>query len=339
VPVNACAFIDATVHVVTSPFGLHEVGSSAPAGTGRVGQLKTASGGTGFSVVGSTAYVANGVLGLAVVDLSDPKAPYITQAIRMPLDAGVVDVAVDGRYAYVLANSSAWHQSTIYVIDLSLPTMPIIGSGALGARASKICVADSRVHVLAQWYGGDYYIVDVANPNIPMVVGLVELLNPLDIVVHGSFVYIADGGALKVVDVSDPESPAIVEGVDIHASAVALRGSHLYTLSGSKLQVVDVSNPTSPTLLGSADVRARCITVFGTHAYVGGDPSWYPTSPPTEMVILDVGDPQSPQIVGAVDLGPLQVRCITASKWFVYVSGFMEDPGHGLLDVLAAQCE
>jgi hypothetical protein len=112
------------LHVVdvTNPMQPIEVGSLALAGTPRAVSL----GGTGlggFALTGSYAVVACGDGGVAVVDVSDPAAPFLAGAT--PDDqprAG--SVTVRGHYAYVAAGEEAVYGG-LHVVELADPTDPV----------------------------------------------------------------------------------------------------------------------------------------------------------------------------------------------------------------------
>ena len=101
------------------------------------------------------------------------------------------------------------------------------------------------------------------------------VLDSAGVAVSGITVYVADGpsGGLRVVDVSDPNSPTEVGSYDTPgwANDVAVAGTIVYVADwNSGLRVVDVSNPTSPTEVGSYDTpgNAQGVAVAGTTAYI-----------------------------------------------------------------------
>ena len=87
--------------------------------------------------------------------------------------------------------------------------------------------------------------------------------------------YVADGSSdLQVIDVSDPQNPAIVgwyENSRGSAMGVAVIGQTAYVAySDDGLHVIDVSDPKNPFNLGNVDTPgyASDVVVIGQTAYV-----------------------------------------------------------------------
>ena len=84
-------------------------------------------------------------------------------------------------------------------------------------------------------------------------------LPPHGVAVSGNYAYVADGFGLQVVDISMPDSPALVGEVATPGAArgVAVAGNYAYVADGSTLlnglglQVIDISLPQSPTLVAA----------------------------------------------------------------------------------------
>jgi hypothetical protein len=117
------------------------------------------------------------------------------------------------------------------------------------------------------------------------------------VAVDGTLAYIADGDSgVRIIDVSDPASPAETGSHDTPGSAygVAVVGSLVYVADdGSGLRIIDVSDPTSPVEIGFCDTpgTAYDVTVVGHHAYVAD--GWS-----ASLRIIDVSNPVSPVEVG-----------------------------------------
>ncbi|MBI5376314.1 MAG: beta-propeller domain-containing protein [Candidatus Schekmanbacteria bacterium] len=129
-----------------------------------------------------------------------------------------------------------------------------------------------------------------------------------DVVVSGSYAYVATSNGLIVFNVSNPSAPTKVGtyGTQDRAISVFVSSNTLYLLgSSSGLMIFDVSDPSSPVLLGSYDTpgSAQGVYVLGTKAYIADGSSG--------LQIIDVSNPSSPLLLGTYDT--------PGSAWGVYV--------------------
>ena len=110
----------------------------------------------GFTVVGSTAYVAAGHSGLFVLDLSDPERPAVHGSITTPGQAK--NVAVSGGRAVV-----ADHMSGIDVIDLTDVTAPVsLGSFYTDGYARDVAMFGTFAYGVDNPSG--FYVLDLEPP-------------------------------------------------------------------------------------------------------------------------------------------------------------------------------
>ena len=118
----------------------------------------------------------------------------------------------------------------------------------------------------------------------------------------GSHAYLAnDNSGLKVVDISNRTSPAIVGSVATpnRAQSVAVTGNYAYVAThfpSSSLEVVDISNPVSPVIVGRVRTPGKffgAVAAAGTQAYVA---VWL-----EGVQVVDISNPASPAIIGSVD--------------------------------------
>ncbi|MCP4342407.1 MAG: hypothetical protein GY799_26900, partial [Desulfobulbaceae bacterium] len=245
------------------------------------------------TVIGDTAYVADGPGGLKVIDVSNPESPVKIGAVDTPGNA--LDVAVIGDTAYVACGGyDEW--SGLQIINVSSPESPlIIGSVDTWGYANSVAVIEDMAYVADS--PGGLKVIDVSNPESPVIIG--DAYTPgsaYDIAVIGDTAYVADGPeGLQVIDVSNPESPVITGVADTpdYAYGVAVIGDTAYVTDESEgLQVIDVSNPESPVIIGTADTpgSAVAVAVIGDTAYVA---DWA-----EGLQVIDVSNPESPVKVG-----------------------------------------
>ncbi len=188
-------------------------------------------------------------------------------------------------------------------VQLLVALGSIVIGGGLGVRSAGADCIDYGDYL--HWVGG------VETP-----------VRALGVAVVGTHAYVTLGSyGLRVIDITNPESPWIVGGVNTPGVAfgVAVSGAYAYVADyGSGLQVIDISSPASPQIVGSVDTPGAAfgVAVSGTHAYVADS---------TGLQVIEVRVPESPEIVGSVAT-PWYALGVTVSGTHAYVA----DYGSGL---------
>ena len=250
-----------------------------------IGSVDSSGHAYGINVIDYIAYLADGELGLKIIDV-DPFSPGYLQIIES------VDTPGDG-----------W-------------------SGDAWRGAHDVTVIENTAFVANYTSGLQIIDVDPSSPDYATIIGAVDTPGlAYSVTVMGNTAYVADGGwGLQVIDVTDPKHPSIITYVDTLSIAydVAIIGDTAYVADyTSGLQIIDV-NPSSPNyhkIIGSVDTpgEARGVTVLGDTAYVADYTSG--------LQIIDV-DPSSPdylKIVGAVDT-PGEAYYVTVTENTAYVA-------------------
>jgi hypothetical protein len=273
-----------------------------------IGSVDTPGIAMGVTVVGSTAYVADGS-SLQVINISSPESPQIIGSVDTPGYAEAVTVV--SNTAYVAVGSSG-----LQVIDISNPASPqIIGSVDTPGYAEAVTVVDSIAYVANSF---SLQVIDISTPASPQIIGSVDTPGVAEgVTIVGNTAYMAGGSSgLQVIDISSPASPQIIGSVDTpgYAYGVTVIDNTAYVSNGySDLQVIDISNSASPQIIGSVDTPgyARGVTVVGDTAYVA---DW-----DSGLQIIDISNPASPQIIGSVDT-PGYARGVTVVGSIAHVA-------------------
>jgi hypothetical protein len=109
-------------------------------------------------VRGNTAFVTDGLAGLAIVDVTDPAAPSLVG--RAAIDGQARGLAVDGDHAYVAAGSAG-----LVVVDVSDRRAPKVkGAARVSGSAIRVDYSGGLAFVAA-W--NDARVYDVSNPAAP----------------------------------------------------------------------------------------------------------------------------------------------------------------------------
>ncbi|MBK8128129.1 MAG: hypothetical protein IPK53_04045 [bacterium] len=117
------------------------------------------------------------------------------------------------------------------------------------------------------------------------------------LVMSGQFAYVIPGGALSVIDVSNPCSPQTTAYVDVNnAEDVAMEGNYLYIACGlDGLRIFDVQDPSTPASIATFDPgRVYDVAVRDHIAYIAASNAG--------LYVLDVSDPHAPFQIGYFDV-------------------------------------
>jgi hypothetical protein len=218
------------------------------------------------------------------------------------------DAAISGSYAYVLEVEIG-----LRVLDVSDPTyMEEVGSCGFNEAS---CVAANGSYVYVGTFGG-LYLVDVADPSSPRVVGFcptASLVHDIEIVYPYAYLAIY-GQGLSILNVSNPAAPVVVGGFNNPGPAlsVAVADSRAYLAEGSGgVWILDVSTPAAPVPVGHffTPNYAKDLCVVDSLAYVlDGEGIG---SPGAGLMIFDVSNPASSVLLGScgsyVDAGDVKV--------------------------------
>jgi hypothetical protein len=256
----------------------------------------------GFRIAGDRAYVADGHAGIAILDVSAPAAPKLISLFATPGQAK--NVSVLGNRAFV-----ANHNSGVDVIDISDPTKPkLLGSTDLDGYARDVVTFPSFAVAVDNPSG--VYVFDargnapfdpvatLQSATAPQQVEAAEIGGARIAVLAGSAPYDPlrtetgkprpRGGAVQLVDVSNPAAPVLTA---THATAatgrrLTVNGSRVYVADGEVgLRVLDISTPSNPVLVSShkTATAARDVAVSGSLVFVA---LAGPTPESGEIVVL-----------------------------------------------------
>jgi len=210
----------------------------------------------GLAPDGDHLYVTVSGLGIVVLDLAaNPGAPVLTGFGSTPGEAS--DVVVQDGVAYVADGTQGLH-----VFDVTNPAAPgTLGQLYTAHNIGYVDVEGNRAYGLDE---DELVIYDVTDPANIQVLSTLALQGPLQgIEVSGGIAYVADPYVgLYVIDVSVPQSPAVVgggiEGTYL-VGGIALdndklyivdqRGFYLMPLQGAATAVDDAPGSAMPTVL------------------------------------------------------------------------------------------
>jgi hypothetical protein len=291
---------------------------SNPADPQRVARLNSplpicgVAGGNGF-----VAY-ANNQEGVHLISDNSPlAAPEIGSYGGFNASSVAMVSPLSGQYALVTHHSSSG--SELIVFDVSDPAAPTsVASVYTGTPygGDDVTVEGDLAYLVVGYAG--LWVVDVANPTSPAILGSLDLdADAIEVVVSGHHAYVAlFYNEIAVVDVSDPATPLAVASISIPAQARSfdISGPYLYVGSADYgLHIFDISDPTTPVSVGTV----------ATPSYAGGvmvvDGIAYVADSDAGLLIVDVTDPTTPVIIGERSVHG-HARDVTVAQDVAYVS-------------------
>ena len=260
------------------------------------------------TVDGTTAYVADGVDGIRVLDVSDP-ADISTLGLFDTTDAQ--SVAVVGTTVYVADGADG-----LRVLDVSDPAS-ITQLGFFDTSDAKSVMVDGTTAYLADGAGG-VRVLDVTVPAAITEAGFFVTTDAQSIIVDGTTAYVADGvDGVRVLDVSNPANISELGSFDTtDAQSVAVIGTTVYVADGADgLRILDVSAPAAISQVGVFDMTdAKSVVLNGTTAYVADGTDG--------LMVLDVSVPGNVNRIASYPTGGIaQSVMLSADDAQAYVAG------------------
>jgi hypothetical protein len=200
--------------------------------------------------------------------------------------------------------------NTLLVVDVGDRQHPKIISNVdapIGSRYAwpGIWVEDSYAYVTTGTSdGSELRVIDVSEPDQPMMVGRAELPGSMSNNVQGVHVignraYVVSQEGLHVIDVREASQPREIGTVRLgDAQNVYVVDNYAYVAAEWEgLQVIDVSDPERPSMVGGVKMPdesgTRDVCVVDNYAYVAAEYSG--------LQVIDVSDPRRPEVVAGVE--------------------------------------
>ncbi len=256
---------------------------------------------------GKLAYVpCRGSNNLAVVDIADPRKPFLRSSFRDPELIDAMGVAVNGKYVYVVSFTN--HKCL--VLDASDPknlkkvfAFTVGGEGATNDRLRKVVYQDGYLY-LTHSSEGRLYIADAHDPARPAIISSIATGDgAFAVFVRGNYAYVGGcfpGRSLKVIDIADKRDPRLLATLADSARfgctcSFQTIGDKLVSIaySSNSLAVFDLSDPARPVEQGFLQSNLlygpNRLSIMGNKAYVINSVN-------DCFVQIDLGSPSHPAI-------------------------------------------
>jgi len=329
-PCRAVTVGGSHAYVADDGFGLHVVDVADGQGPERVAGYQGLGRAGDVAVWGSTAVVAERGRGAHVLNISDPATPSLLG--RYPLTGTVDAVALEGTTLYVGEGYPG--DSGLHVVSIANPGQPVqMGHATEVGEPNHVTLRGDYAYLTTGYEWDGFQIVDVSDPTGPASVGSVVYPGVLagghDVALDGERAYVADQGAVRLMNVADPTAPYTVSvhyrSGPAYVYSVATDGEYVYYTDWSDVGVIDWTDPVSPTEVSGLSSAIG----WGLDIVLGGDAA-YVAAEQYGVFLVDRSDPLNLSIVQ-------QVRTPGEAWQLAWVDGLLYAAlGDGGLAIFAA---
>jgi hypothetical protein len=267
---------------------------------------------------GNYAYIAAGVNGLQIFDVSDPNNPTWLKQVKLGYDAD--DITFGNGYAYVTD-----YQGFLFIVDISEPSLShVVGSVHIWDNHFFTCAIDGNYAYVASYYG--LAVVDISLPNDPTVAGVLDFAGRVkDVASDGTYFYVlfyAETGdtLLQILDITSPTTYEVVKSIETKSqgetlNSVVLSNGYAYVTTGDipdgRLQIFDVLPVEDAALVKTLEVDDGLNSVSVADGYA------YATADGEGLFIFDVDPPETASLAKFVDTGGAKGVDVVGDKAYV----------------------
>jgi len=251
------------------------------------------------TMTGSTAYVAAGLSGMRVIDLSDPIHPNETYWFDTE-NAYANKVITSGNTAYLTNHLDSNYPLRIF--DISDPLHPKKIKDAsydveevFGTAFRSMSFVNDFLYVAAEYAD---IAIDVHDPSNPIITSSQPHENT-NSAAFGNLTVIVNSRDIAIYSIADPATLQLMTMIerDSGGEGVAFLDQNTLVVSyDDRVWVLDVSDPTSPTK------RSEIAIPGGTASEIYiADKTAYIACLGNGILIVDLSNPDQPQVIGQVD--------------------------------------
>lgn len=241
------------------------------------------------------------------------------------------DVQVEGVYAYVAADSG------LLVLDVSNPDQPFqVGLYTTDSPAIRVVVTNGFAYLLTksnEVVGAKCSRLDVHNPALPKKLKEYQASTPADVAVKGSYIYLADGYSLRVLNTNLQQVGSLTTA-NLNTGIIVI-GNYLHLTQTDAfdgempIAICSISSPTSPVISGYTTAESAVTTSVGNLLYSS-------TRYTTTLDATDVSNPLAPIPKASyfnIFYGHSSAAGIEASGGLLYYFLHDKDVPHSFLEV------
>lgn len=283
-----------------------------------IGNLKTGGSAFGFDkhwyIWESTVYIADGLNGLTIVNITDPRNLTIIQNIYTGFNVTDCTFSKWGFYCFITGFKDVIR---LYALDRFNP----IEIDRLKTKETAMKANSDETNTYA-------YVATTEGLNIynikgpPYVEGIYREWRTKTLTLHEKIVYLTsvidEISYISLINVTDKSKPILISKIPLmsdYPSKLVINDSKAY-VNDDGLTIVNISNPQAPEILSHYpyDRLTYDIEIYGNFAYLSGS---------DYLEILDVSDPINPQFVSKIKISP---RNIALNFPFAYIDSYNRYP-------------
>ncbi len=269
-------------------------------------QLTATTGGFGgafaVKVIDTVAYLGTND-GLATINVSSPDTSILISVCST--QTRVYDLAISNGIAYLACENKG-----LQVIAMPHPDdMYILGGYLITGAAYGVDVAGNVAYLARYDYtsgieNSGLMAFDIANPEVPVLIGLYRDPYGSKVSVRDSVAFVADRTlGLQLINILHPPSFSLIGKYRIQESqCVAVAGNRAY-VAGNGFSIIDISDNSNPVVLGQIpfDYAGNDVVVADTLAFMTGYTpySYYSTG---HFDIISIADDHNPYIISSTSL-------------------------------------
>lgn len=211
----------------------------------------------------------SGGLELTVIDVSNPRVPLIVGQLKVQgSSSSANDITISGRQVYLSSSTG------LLVIDANDAAAPALIHKVAPFDASLfrgLAVADSRIYAPTSRL--NLAIIDPAGTTPDVVQSAYLPIGVGDLAAGGQHAYMARGGDVHVLDLSEPLAPALLPfELEYIIGSITIDGDYAYLRDDQfgKVRLADISNPLQPVLL-PVEIAPDPDEFFGVHEIALGN--------------------------------------------------------------------
>jgi len=290
--------------------------------------------------MGSRAYVAGGVTGFHIFDVSDPYNP--TWLSRLQTPGVLTSVHVSGNYAYVTD-----HVMGLLIIDVTDPLNTfIVKMISLPSLGQDVTYKSGYAYVSTQYDGLE--IIDVEPPASASIVNTFSTPRARGLFINANYLYLADSQqGLKIIDITNPLT-AYIMNPDYPTYActdVFVWNYSAFIISENNLMfsIWMVGDPERPNHLGQLDLTDKPTSIWADDDYAYITTADRPSYKEGHLHVIDVFPSYDMQIVRTLDT-PGNALSLWMSGYFAYIADgeaglFVVDKYYPLLSNIIAKVD
>jgi hypothetical protein len=236
--------------------------------------------------------------GIHIIDVSNPSSPTLVSTYPMTM---VRDVWVSDNIAYAARD----RDMALSVVDVSDPSSPTGLSHYYmsDVAAFQLAVSNHQAYIGANWltYSANFMpVINVSDPTSPSLQARIPGKG-LSIFIEGDRAYVGYNGYFRIYDVSDASSPTFVGGLGSLSGQVerihVAQGRAYLTNGRFGLYIADVNDPTSPRLLAHHEALGEARRLHVANGLA------YVANGFNGLRIVDVRSPRNPVLLGGYPIG------------------------------------